>query len=52
MMSAKNYQIWLRRFKDKSKNVHRPHSLDHAVNPSLVHTGVNSELKPKSHTLP
>jgi len=22
LMCAKNYQIWLRRFKDKSKNVH------------------------------
>ena len=31
-MCAKNYQIWLRRFKDKSKNVHLSHNcLDHAV---------------------
>jgi len=30
-MYAKNCQIWLRRFEDKSKNVRWPRFLDHAV---------------------
>ena len=30
-MYAKIYKIRLKRFKDKSKNVHWPHLLDHAV---------------------
>jgi len=30
-MCAKNYQIWLERFKDKSKNVRWPRLLDHDV---------------------
>jgi len=30
-MCAKNYHIWLKRFKDKSKNVRWSHFLEHPV---------------------